>query len=169
MAVFGLLSLQVLVPRQYGCVCHSVNMEWGVKENHVAVIALHNWGKSFSQIFELLKPLKILRMFVGLPVKRYKELWRVEDWARSGGLNSVRAEATIKTVWERIHQNLLWKQKIISRPNVAPHEGLSTHESLSPLKGTHPYSHFEGDLMDKSRAAPPVSGREWARKHLLYR
>jgi hypothetical protein len=34
-------------------------MEWGVKENHVAVIALHNCGKSYSQIFILLKPLKI--------------------------------------------------------------------------------------------------------------
>jgi len=57
MAVFGLLSLQVLVPKQFA-VCHSVNMEWGVQENHVAVIALQNWGKSKSQIFKLLKPLK---------------------------------------------------------------------------------------------------------------
>jgi hypothetical protein len=57
MAAFGLLSLQVLVPRQFA-VCHSVNMEWGVKENHVAVIALHNWGKFKYQIFKLLKPLK---------------------------------------------------------------------------------------------------------------
>jgi hypothetical protein len=34
-------------------------MECGVKENHVAVIAHHNCGKSYSQICELLKPLKI--------------------------------------------------------------------------------------------------------------
>jgi len=46
MAVFGLLSLQILVPRQFAQVCHSVNMEWGVKENHVAVIALHNCENS---------------------------------------------------------------------------------------------------------------------------
>jgi len=39
MAVFGLLSLQVLVPRQFARVCHSINMELGVKENHVAMIA----------------------------------------------------------------------------------------------------------------------------------
>jgi len=32
MAVFGLLSLQVLVPRQFALICHSVNMEWGVKD-----------------------------------------------------------------------------------------------------------------------------------------
>jgi len=60
MAVGGLLSLQVLGPRQFSRVCHSVNREWGVKENHVAMIALHNCIKSHSQIFELLKPLKIL-------------------------------------------------------------------------------------------------------------
>jgi len=59
MAVFGLLSLQVLVPRQFARVYHSVNVEWGVKENHVAVIALQNCGTSCFQIFELLKPLKI--------------------------------------------------------------------------------------------------------------
>jgi len=34
-------------------------MEWSVKENHVAVIALQNYGKYYSQIFEHLKPLKI--------------------------------------------------------------------------------------------------------------
>ena len=81
MAVFGLLFLQVLVPWQFVHICHSINMEWGVEENHVAVIALHNCGKSHSQIFELLKPLKILRMFICWAVKCYKELWRVEDRA----------------------------------------------------------------------------------------
>jgi len=40
MAVFGLLSLQVLVLRQFARVCHSINMERGV-------IALHNCGKSY--------------------------------------------------------------------------------------------------------------------------
>jgi len=34
-------------------------MEWGFKENCVAVIALHKCGKSDSQISKLLKPLKI--------------------------------------------------------------------------------------------------------------
>ena len=53
-AVSGLLSYHVLVPRQFACICHSVNMEWGAKENHVAVNALHNCGKSQSRIFELL-------------------------------------------------------------------------------------------------------------------
>jgi len=97
------------------CLHLSQHQEWGVKQNHVAVIALHNWGKSRSQFFELLKPLQILRMFVGQAVKRYKELWRVEDWTQLGCLKSARAEASIKTVWEQIRQNLLWKQKIMSR------------------------------------------------------
>ena len=51
--------------------------------------------------------------------------------------------------------------------NVAPHQGQSTHESAPPRKGTHPYSCFESDPMDKSRVSPPVAQREWARKHPL--
>ena len=46
MVIFGILTLQVLVPRQLAHVSCSVNMEWGFKENHVAVIALHKCGKS---------------------------------------------------------------------------------------------------------------------------
>jgi len=80
----------------------------------VAVIGLPNCGKSHSQIFKLLEQLKISRMFIYLAIKHYKELWRVEDRARSERLKSVRNEAAIKTVWERINQNPLWKQKIIS-------------------------------------------------------
>jgi len=90
-------------------------MEWGFKENRVAVIALHKCGKSDSQIFKLLKPLKISRNFVYRAIKRYKELWGFENRARSGRLKSLRAEAAIKTVEERIRRNLLWKQKIVSR------------------------------------------------------
>jgi hypothetical protein len=77
-------------------------MEWGVKENHVAVIALHNSGTSCSQIFELLKPLKISRLFINQAIKCYEELWRVEDRTQSGRLKSLRAQAAIKTMRERI-------------------------------------------------------------------
>ena len=79
MAVFGLVSLQVLVPRQFAVVCQSVNMELGVTYKHAAAIALLNCGNFRSQIFRLLKPLKILRMFIYLAIKRYKE---------SGGLKT---------------------------------------------------------------------------------
>jgi len=90
-------------------------MEWGFKENRVAAIVLHKCGKSDSHIFKLLKPIKNSRNFVYQAFKRYKELWGVEDRARSGRLKSVRAEAAIKTVRGRIYRNLLWKQKIVSR------------------------------------------------------
>jgi hypothetical protein len=53
-------------------------------------------------------------MFIYLAIKHYKELWRVEDRAHSGCLKSLRAEATIKTVWKQIRLNPLWKQKIMS-------------------------------------------------------
>ena len=79
------------------------------------VIALPNCGKFHSQIFKLLKPLKISQMFIYLAIKHYKELWTAEDRAHSGHLKSVRAEAAIKTVQEWIRQNLLWKQKIMSQ------------------------------------------------------
>jgi len=102
MAVFELLSLQVLVPRQFALVCHIINMEWGVKENQAAVIAPHNCGKYYSQIFKLLKPLKILQMFIYQAIKYYKALWRVEDWVWSGHLKSLRPDTSIKTVWEQI-------------------------------------------------------------------
>jgi hypothetical protein len=109
---FGLLSLQVLVPRQFARIYNIVNMEWGVKENHVDVIALHNCGKFYSQNFKLLKQLKISRMFIYREIKRYEELWSVEDRAQSGHLKSWRAEASIKTVRERIRRNPPWEQKV---------------------------------------------------------
>ena len=99
---FDLLTLQVLMPRQLTHISRSVNMEWGFKENRVVVIALHKYRKSDSQIFKLLKPLKMLQNFICRAIKRYKELWGDEDRTRSGRLKSVRAEAAIRTVQERI-------------------------------------------------------------------
>ena len=59
LVIFGLLNLQVFVPRQSAHVCHSVNMEWGFKEPRVAMTALQKCGKSDSEIFKLLKTLQI--------------------------------------------------------------------------------------------------------------
>ena len=89
-------------------------MEWGFKENRVAVNALHECGKSDSQIFKPLKPLRILWNFIYRAIKSCKELWSVADRARSGRMKSVRAESANKTVQDWIHQNPLWKQKIMS-------------------------------------------------------
>jgi hypothetical protein len=89
-------------------------MEWSVKESHVAVIALHNCGKCYSQIFELLKPLEISQMFIYWSIKPCEEIWRVEDRTQAGRLKILRAQAAIETVRERIRRNPLWKE-IMSR------------------------------------------------------
>ena len=102
MVIFGLLTLQVLLSTQFAHISHSVNREWSFKENRVTVIALHKCGKSDSQLFELLKPLKILRNFIYQAMKHYKYLWGVEDRDQSGHPRCVRTKATIKTVQERI-------------------------------------------------------------------
>jgi hypothetical protein len=105
-------------------------------------------------------------MFIYPVIKHYKELWRIEDRVQSGRLKSVRADASIKTVWVWICRNPLWKQKVMSRElnipridpiNVVPHLRRSTHESTLLLKVRHPYSCFEGNVMDKSKVSPPVA------------
>ena len=54
------------------------------------------------------------------------------------------------------------------RPNqVVPHQGWSTQESAPLLKGTPPYSCFEGNLTYKSKMSLPVARREQAQKHRL--
>ena len=103
------------MPRQFAHVSSSVNVELGVRENRVAVFVLHKCGKSDTQIFKHLEPSKISRNFIYRASKRYKEFWCVEDRVRSGRLKSLRAEAAIKTVRERIRRNPLSKQKIMSR------------------------------------------------------
>ena len=91
-------------------------MEWGFKENRVVVVTLHKFGKSDSHIFELLKTLKISKKkLVYRAIKRHKELWGVEDRARSGRPRCVRAKAAIKTVPEWIRRNPLRKQSSLSR------------------------------------------------------
>jgi hypothetical protein len=82
MVVFGVFSLQVFVPRQFARVCQSVNMEWGVKENHADVISLHKGGKCYSQIFGILIRLKISPTFIYGGIKHYQEFWKVEDRAQ---------------------------------------------------------------------------------------
>ena len=136
---FWTMSLQVLVRRQFARVCHSVNMEWDANENHVAVIALHNCGKFNCQIFELLKPLKISRLFICQAIKHHEELWRVEDRAQLGRLKSLRAQATIKTLWDWIRQNPLWKRKIMSRElNNQPNQCCASSETINPWECTSP-------------------------------
>ena len=135
-------------------------MEWGVKEHHVAVTALHKCRKSYSQIFELLKPSKILRIFMYWAIKRYKELWRVPYMARSGRLKSARADATIKTVSVRIHRNLFWKQKIMSwELNISTQSMLCLIRNNQHMR-TH--QHLKGQLL-----TPTLKEIWWTRAQRL--
>ena len=78
-AVFGLLSLQVLVPRQFPRVCHSVNMECGVRGNHVAVVTLHNCGKFYYESSNSKSHLKFCK---------YSSIGQLNLMRNSGGLNT---------------------------------------------------------------------------------
>ena len=140
--------------------------------------ALHNCGKSYSQIFKLLKPLKISRMFIYQAIKHYKELWRVEDRAWSGCLKTVRAEAAIKTVQERIRWNLLWKQKIMSQKlNISTHSScassgmICTWERTSTQRDTYLillWRRSDGQEENVSSSGTPRTGTKtsssWTRK-----
>jgi len=161
------------VPRQFAHVSRSANMEWGFKETRVAVRVLHKCGKSDYQIFYLLKPLKITQNLVYRAIKRCKELWGVEDRARSGRLRCVRTKFAIKTVRERIRRNPLRKQN-----SFAPK---AKHRSMSRLirDDLHMRAHLlsKGHLLTpalkdirqtRTKASPPATRRKRARKHPLH-
>ena len=90
-------------------------MEWGDKENRIAVIALYKVGKNPSEIFKILKPLGISRMFVYRAINRYRDTSTVTDQQRSGRPRTVRTPQKVKAVEARIRRNPLRKQKIMSR------------------------------------------------------
>jgi hypothetical protein len=52
-----------IVPRQFAHISRSVNIEWGFKGNRVAVIALHNYRKSDSQIFFYCYTVHVVELF----------------------------------------------------------------------------------------------------------
>jgi len=171
LVIFGLLTLQVLVPRQFAHVSHSVNMEWCFKENHVAVNALHKCRKSDSQIFKPLKPLKISHNFVYRAINVIRncgvlktgfgydawKVWGLKPKQYRSGFAEIRSG------------NRSCPESWTYRPNqVVPHQGRSTPESAPPLKGTHPYCCYEGDPTNKSRASPLVAHWELAQKHPLH-
>lgn len=89
-------------------------MEWTLKEDRVAVIALHRCGLAPIQIFDILKNLNITKRFVYRTIKRYIEDSRVDDRSRSGPPRSVRTPAVIKAVKARIQRNPIRKQKLLA-------------------------------------------------------
>jgi len=66
MAVLGTIvpSGTVLVPSLFARICHSVNMEWGVKESHAVVIALHNLENSILKF----QTLETIENFANIPL-----------------------------------------------------------------------------------------------------
>lgn len=59
-------------------------MEWGAKENRVAIIALHKCNKAPVEIFKFLKPLGITQKCVYRTIKRFSETSSINDRARTG-------------------------------------------------------------------------------------
>lgn len=80
-------------------------MEWGDKENRIAVIALHKVGMEINAIFKTLHTLGISKMFVYRAINRYNETSSVCDRKRSGRPRSVRTKKAVKAVRERIRRN----------------------------------------------------------------
>lgn len=89
-------------------------MEWGDKENRIAVIALHKCGMEKRKILTTLMKLKISRSFVFRTIKRFEETSGIADRQRSGRPRTSRSVRVVKAVQARIRRNPLRKQKIMS-------------------------------------------------------
>jgi len=100
-------------------------MEWGIKENGIAVIALFKCNKTPTEIFNLLKLLKIMKKFVYRTIKRFNELKTIDDKPRSGRPRETRTNAAVKAVTQRIRRNPLRKQKIMAREMKIPPRTMS--------------------------------------------
>lgn len=100
-------------------------MEWGVKENRIAVIALHKCNKGPKEIFELLQPLQITMKFVYRTINRYTEASSVDDRPRSGRPRTIRTKKVVEAVRHRILRNPLRKQKVMAREMKIPKRTMS--------------------------------------------
>ena len=100
----------------------------------------------------------------GLHTGLSQDTWKV--WGLSRYQNCAGADSPKSTLET---EDCVLRAEHINPFNVMPHQGQSTHDRAPPLKGSHPYSGFEGDLTDKNRASPPVARRERAQKHPLHR
>ncbi|KAI8430379.1 hypothetical protein MSG28_000669 [Choristoneura fumiferana] len=89
-------------------------MEWTLKENRTAVLALHRCGHSPSTIFKLLKNVNITLRFMYRTIDRYNEVSSVGDKKRIGRPRSVRTPAVIKAIKARIARNPDRKQKLMA-------------------------------------------------------
>jgi len=88
-----------------------VKMEWGKKENRIAVLTLHKCGDPPTTIFKLLWKLNITQKFIYRTIQRYNETLFIEDKPRTDRPRSVRTPAVIKA---RIARNPIRKQKLMT-------------------------------------------------------
>jgi transposase len=128
-------------------------MEWGDKENRIAVIALHKVGMEPNAIVKTLHTLGISKMFVYQAINRYNETSSVCDRKRSGRPRSVRTKKVVKAVRERILRNSVRKLKILSREmKIAPR---TMSRILKDDLGLTAYKrrtgHFLTDNLNKNR------------------
>jgi len=143
----------------------------GVSRKTVRLWLSFTYAENQILKFSLLKPLKI------------SSIWKLKVIRNSGMLKTGYSQDTRKVwglkllskkYWSRlaeIHSGnrrscpKRWTYRLI---RVMPHQGQSIHDSAPPLKGTPPYSCFEGDPMDKNRACPPVACWKQAQKQPLH-
>lgn len=90
-------------------------MDWGSNENRIVVIGLKQCGMERGDIFRMLQPLGVTRIFLYRTVKLFEDTGGIIDRPKSGRPRVVRAPAAIRNVKERIERNPLRKQKILAR------------------------------------------------------
>lgn len=90
-------------------------MEWSVKGNRIAVIALHKVGMEQSVIFKTRQKLGISCMFVYRTIDRYTNTFSVEDQKISGRPRAVRTTQVLNAVKARIRRNPIRKQEMFRK------------------------------------------------------
>lgn len=121
-------------------------MEWGLKENRVAVIALHKCGQPPNMIFKLLQKLKINKQFIYRTIHRYSNTLTVDDRKRSGRPRTVRTPAVIKAVKARITRNPVRKQKLLAIQMTVKRSSLK--KIINDDLGLHAYRRRKGHLLN---------------------
>lgn len=139
-------------------------MEWGDKENRIAVVALKKCGYERGDIFRMLRPLGISRSFVYRAVKLFEDTDGVRDRQRSGRPRTTRTPQAIKAVKQRIDRNPLRKQKILSREMQI--EPSSMSRILKQDLGLSAYKRHTGHLLTNAlKKARKRKSKELLRRH----
>lgn len=91
-------------------------MEWAAKETRIAELCKANkCGKSANKIYELLRKLNILRMFVYRITDRFSQISIVEEWSSSLGSNHLSHKNCSRPGWLTNHARKT-NRKALSKP-----------------------------------------------------